>query len=277
MDDRESTTTITTMSKQIIPNMTVIHEYYDNHVIIKCTVRTLMQQCDRIKNWKFNRPPDYMRCREIAKHIMTKKPKTDWLFYAIYKNASDDSIYIIDGIHRFTAFKLIYAENSKPIDLLTPSEFCGDLSWLYDQYIMISLRTNTSEGEEVDLFRQINMSNPVPDLYIQNPHHEKRCLIEEVVKKWQDKYHTHFSSNSKPNIPNINRDRFIEILNYLCDKYNIDNSNEPQKLEEILYEMNNKIRQNLPKKISQKSLEKCVNTGCYLFLVRQDILHEMFE
>lgn len=264
------------MSLQIIPSMKIIHSYSDNHIIAKCTIGALLEQSCKIKNWKFNRPPDYMRCREIAKHILLKKPCTDWLFYAIYKE--DGSISIIDGIHRFTAFKIIHTENSKPVDLLTPDEFSGrENAWFYEQHILISLRTNTSEGEEVNLFRQINMCNPVPDLYIQNPHYEKRCLIEEVAKKWQDKFHTHFSANSKPNVPNINRDRFIEILNHLCEKYGIDNSNNPHRLEELLYETNNKIRQNLPKRISQKSLDKCNNTGCYLFLVRQDILQEMFD
>jgi len=260
--------------------MEVIHTYCENHVIAKCTIGQLLKQSDRIQNWKFNRPPDYIRCREIAKHILSKKPCTDWMFYAINKKPSgktNATIHIIDGIHRFTAFKLIYTENSKPIDLLTPDEFSENLAWLYRQHIMISLRMDTSEGEEVDLFRQINMCNPVPDLYIQNPDYEKRCLVEEVVKKWQEKYALHFSANVKPNVPNINRDRFIELLDFLCNKHVLNKCTNPHKLEEILYEMNNKIRVNLPKKISQKSLDKCVQTGCYLFLVKPDILQDMFE
>jgi hypothetical protein len=258
--------------------MEIIHTYCENHVLGKITVRDLLNM-QHIGNWKFNRPPDYIRCKEIAKYIFTKRPCLDWLFYAV-GNGNSRAFSIIDGIHRFTAFKLIHTENSKPChapDLLTPNEFAGDLSWFYQQHVLISLRTNTSEGEEVDLFRQINMSNPVPDLYIQNPDYEKRCLIEETVKTWTDQYRAHFSANSKPNVPNVNRDRFIELLNFLCDKHGINKSNNPQKLEELLYEMNHKIRQNLPKRISQKSLDKCGETGCYLFLVKQDILQELFD
>ena len=224
--------------------MEIIHTYCENHVLGKITVRDLLNM-QHIGNWKFNRPPDYIRCKEIAKYIFTKRPCLDWLFYAVGNNLVN-GFSIVDGIHRFTAFKLIHTENSKPVDLLTPNEFAGDLSWFYQQHVLISLRTNTSEGEEVDLFRQINMSNPVPDLYMQNPDYEKRCLIEETVKTWTDQYRTHKSNN-------------------------------PQKLEEILYEMNHKIRQNLPKRISQKSLDKCGETGCYLFLVKQDVLQEMFD
>lgn len=255
--------------------MEIIHTYCENHVLGKITVRDLLNM-PHIGNWKFNRPPDHIRCKEIAKYIFTKRPCLDWLFYAV-GNDLVHGFSIVDGIHRFTAFTLIHTENSKPTDLLTPNEFAGDLTWFYKQHVMISLRTNTSEGEEVDLFRQINMSNPVPDLYIQNPDYEKRCLIEEIVKTWTEQYRAHFSANSKPNVPNVNRDRFIELLNSLCDKHGINKSTNPQKLEELLYEMNHKIRTNLPKRISQKSLDKCRETGCYLFLVKQDVLQEMFD
>ena len=258
------------------PGMEIIHTFCEKHVLMKCTIETLLEHQQKIQNWKFNRPPDHIRCKEIAKHILTKRPCLDWMFYAI---GNDDShnIYMIDGIHRFTAFKLIHTENSKPTDLLTPNEFAGDLAWFYQQHILISLRTNTSDGEAVDLFRQINMSNPVPDLYIQNTDYEKKCLIEETVKTWTEQFRAHFSATPRPNVPNVNRDRFIELLNFLCDKHGINKSTNPQKLEELLYEMNHQIRQNLPKKISEKSLEKCAQTGCFLFLVKQDVLQEMFD
>jgi hypothetical protein len=125
--------------------MEIIHTYCENHVLGKITVRDLLNM-QHIGNWKFNRPPDHIRCKEIAKYIFTKRPRLDWLFYAI---GNDDSLnlYIIDGIHRFTAFTLIHTENSKPTDLLTPNEFAGDLAWFYKQHVLISLRTNTSEGE----------------------------------------------------------------------------------------------------------------------------------
>lgn len=254
--------------------MEIIHTYCDNHVLMKCTLENLLNMQQQISNWKFNRPPDHVRCKEIAKHIFIKRPRIDWLFYAI---GNVNSFSIIDGIHRFTAFKLIHTENSKPIDLLTPNEFVGNLTWFYQQHILISLRTNTSEGEEIDLFRQINMSNPVPDLYIQNTDYEKKCLIEETVKTWSDKFRAHFSATPRPNVPNVNRDRFIELLDFLCDKHGCNKNTNSHRLEELLYEMNHQIRQNLPKKISEKSLEKCTQTGCFLFLVKQDVLQEMFE
>jgi hypothetical protein len=255
---------------------TIIHTYSADHVILKCKISEILANQNIIQNWKFNRPPDYNRCKEIASVIWKRKSNTDWLLYMI-QDSTTGIMYVIDGIHRFTAFKLIYEENQKPMDMLTPSIFAGDASWFYDQYVLVSLRTNTSEGEEIDLFRQLNMSNPVPTLYMQNPDYDKKCLVEDIAKKWSDQYRSHFSANPKPNVPNTNRDRFIELLDFLCDKYCINRSTNPHKLEEYLYEMNHKIRQDLPKKISQKSLDKCAETGCYLFLLKQDVLQEKFD
>ena len=45
---------------------------------------------------------------------------------------------------------------------------------------------NQYERGQIDLF----LSNPVPNLYIQNTDYEKKCLIEEVVKLWTDKFRT---------------------------------------------------------------------------------------
>ena len=79
-----------------------------------------------------------------------------------------------------------------------------------------------------------------------------------------------------PNVPNINRDRFIELLDFICEKYDINRSKNSHKLEELLYTTNHRIRTNLPKNISQKSLDKCTSSGCFLFLVKPDVLQEMF-
>ena len=258
-----------------IPSMEILHAYDQNHIIAKCSIGAILKQIPTIHNWKFNRPPDYIRCQEIAKYIVGKRPCLDWLFYMIYDD-KNGCLYLLDGIHRFTAFKIIHTENAKPDDLITPNYFAGDLSWFYTQNVLISLRTNTSEGEEIDLFRQINLSNPVPNLYIQNTDYEKKCLIEEVVKLWTDKFRTHFSATPRPNVPNINRDRFIELLDFICEKYDINRSKNSHKLEELLYTTNHRIRTNLPKNLSQKSLEKCTSSGCFLVLVKPDILQEMF-
>jgi hypothetical protein len=180
---------------------------------------------------------------------------------------------VVDGIHRYTALKIIYEENQKRADLITPNLFGsnGDADWLYQKYILICIRANPTKGETIDWFQTINRSNPVPDLYIVNSDEEKRKHIEEIAQEWSRHFKPHFSASQKPNIPNINRDRVIDMLDGIYEKYKIDSV---QKLNEKLYEINNHIHENIPPKTSQSALDKCCQTGCFLFLLPKDVLLE---
>jgi len=256
-----------------ISSFDIIHTYNNSHYLIKCKIKDILET--KIVNWEYNRPPDMIRCNDIAKYIYNKRPELDWLFYIIYDKVNHQ-FKIIDGIHRYNALQIIKKENHKHIDYITPNNYGsdGDAKWLYEKYILISLRFDTTMGENIDLFQAINKSNPVPELYMTNNNEEKRRIIEEIVKEWCSRYNSHFSSTQKPNIPNINRDRFIEFIDYVYNKYNINSANS-HILYEKLYELNNNICNNIPKKISIKALEKCKKTGCYLFLVKKEILEDM--
>jgi len=253
-----------------IPSLSRVHSYSDTHYISKCTIGDLLQA--HILNWEHNRPPDVTRSREIAEHIYTRRPILDWMLYMTNDRATN-TFYVVDGIHRYTALKIIYEENQKPADLITPDLFGsnGDADWLYDTYILICIRTNPTKGETIDWFQTLNRSNPVPDLYIVNAAAEKRKHIEEVAHEWSTHFKPHFSASQKPNIPNINRDRFIDILDELYEKYNITSV---QKLNDKLYELNNNLRENIPPKTSQTALDKCRQTGCFLFILPKDVLLE---
>jgi hypothetical protein len=72
------------------------------------------------------------------------------------------------------------------------------------------------------------ISIPIPIVSIQNVIDRNHCrvkIIEKVAEEWQIKFKHHFSTNPKCRIPNINRDRFIEILD------------EMMKILEPLYEL----------------------------------------
>ena len=135
------------------------------------------------------------------------------------------------------------------------------------------VRLNMTNGQTIDLFQSLNKSNPVPELYMFDTDQQKRVVIEENVTEWIKRFGTHFTSSKSPNIPNMNRDRFIEILDFVYTKYNLNNSNS-YLLSDKLYELNANLKNNPPKKLSENSLEKCVKTGCFLFLLRRDKLQE---
>jgi hypothetical protein len=254
----------------VFTSCNVLHEYSPFHKIIKIKVLDLLSA--PVTNWQYNRPADLIRCNDIARYIYNSKKCVDTMFYLSFNNKKR-TFDIIDGIHRYTSLKIIKEQNSKQLDLLTPSEFGNnnDAQWLYNSYIILNIRINSSDSELIDLFKSLNKSNPIPELYIRDVNKEKREIIETVANNWQVKYKSHFSSNSKPNKPNINRDRFIDLLDILYDRFHISEENK-FKLEEILDKKNTSILYDLPRKLSQSTKEKCCNSGCWLFIYTIDEL-----
>ena len=253
----------------------LLHKYNENHYIIKVQITDFLNNNSNIKNWKYNRPPDLIRCVDIAKYIYLSKKPIDSMFYLFFNNINS-SFEIIDGIHRYTALKHIKQENSKTLDFITPGDLGNnnDASWLYQQYIILNIRFNSLEEELIGAFKNLNKSNPVPELYFRDEVKERKEVIENIVKIWQTKYKSHFSSSIKPNIPNINRDRFIDLLDKLYDKYDIKSETQ-YVLEDALENMNQYIKNNIPKKLSELIIKKCNETGCYLFLFKLEKLEEI--
>jgi len=253
----------------------ILHEYTNSHKILKIKIADLLSV--PISNWKYNRPPDLIRCNDIARYIYTSKCPIDSMIYLSFNNIKQ-TFDVVDGIHRYTSLKIIKEHNSKSFDFINPSDFGNnnDAKWLYDSYIIVNLRINALEGELIELFINLNKSNPIPDLYIRDANKEKKDIIEKIVNDWTKKYPSHFSSNSKPYKPNINRDRFIDLVENIYDKYEINNENK-KFLEHVLERTNTNISYNIPKKITKsKSIhDKCLESGCWLFIYTAEELCKM--
>lgn len=254
-----------------MPTTEVIHTYSERHFIIKIKISDLL--IAPVTNWKYNRPPDMIRCADISKYICLSKTSIDTMLYLSFNNKTT-SFDIIDGIHRYSSLKIIKDYNSIPLDTLNTSITSdygnnNDAVWLYNSYIILNMRFNSTEGELIELFKNLNKSTPIPDLYIRDVAKEKRDIIENVANNWQVKYKTHFSSNNKTNKPNINRDRFIDLLEKIYNKYNI-NENNKALLEQLLERANYYVLHNVPLKISPKIIKKCKETGCWLFIHSED-------
>lgn len=247
----------------------IIHTYSERHFIIKIKIGDLLNAS--ITNWTYNRPPDMVRCSDIAKYIYLSKSPLDTMLYLNFNNKTK-SFDVIDGIHRYTSLKIIKDSNSNSsLDFITPGDYGNnnDARWLYESYIILNMRFNSTEGELIELFKTLNKSTPIPDLYIRDVVKEKRDIIENLANKWQTKYKSHFSSNNKPNKPNINRDRFIDLLEQIYNKYNI-NENNKNLLEEVLERANWNISVNIPLKLSETIVKKCKESGCWLFIYTDD-------
>lgn len=250
----------------------LILAFNENHGIYKIKINDLL--VDKVKNWEYNRPPDMARCPDIARYVYNSRKPIDTMIYLSFNNPKE-IFEVLDGIHRITALKIIKEHNSKPLNLLEPCEFGSgnDASWLYNQYIMVNIRFNAPLGETIEAFQNLNKSQMVPDLYIRDHSKEKRDIIETIANEWFVKYKKHFSSASNPITGNTNRNKFVELLDKLYEKHKIDDSN-CEKLRNLLEKANIKIGNNMPTKPSIDARVKCKESGCYLFLHKNDRLEE---
>ena len=252
------------------PTSTIVHTYSQHHHIIKVPIRELLQA--PITNWQFNRPADKMRCEDIARYMaISKKPVDTQLFLSF--NNKKRAFDIVDGIHRYTALTIV-KEKTAHLDFISENEYGGDMTWLWNSFIFLNLRVNTPEGELIELFKSLNKSNPIPELYVRDVVKDKRELIQSVAIKWQNQFKVHFSAAAKPNKPNINRDRFMDVLDAVYDKYHLTEETK-EKLEQILERNNGHISQNIPKKLATTMRQKCEATGCWLFLYSAEELVKM--
>lgn len=260
---------IQTVLTTLMPTTKIIHIYSERHFIIKIKINDLLSAS--ITNWTYNRPPDMVRCNDISKYIYLSKSPVDTMLYLNFNNKTK-SFDVIDGIHRYTSLKIIKDNNSNSsLDFITPGDYGNnnDAGWLYESHIILNIRFNSTEGELIELFKTLNKSTPIPDLYIRDVVKEKRDIIENLANKWQTKYKAHFSSNNKPNKPNINRDRFIDLLEQIYNKYNI-NENNKNLLEEVVERANWNISVNIPLRLSETIVKKCKDSGCWLFIYTDD-------
>lgn len=253
----------------------VCHSFSDIHRVYKITVGDLL--LGPLKNWEYNRPPDLARCPDIARYIYHSKAVIDTMIYLSYNNIKE-VFDVIDGIHRLTALRIIVEENRQPANLLCPSEFGSnsDATWLYSQSILINIRFNASQGTLIESFKTLNKSQAVPDLYIKDQAKEKRDAIDVIANDWYVRYKSHFSSSAKPNLGNTNRNLFVELLDALYEKYRIADSS-PTRLQQLLEDTNRRISENIPTKATADMRVKCKETGCYLFLHKNDKLATIIE
>lgn len=237
-----------------VPNARLLLSYSATHSLFAIRVRDFLQL--PIKNWRYNRPVDKPRSREIAAYLTKTKQPMETVFYLV---KTDKGYEVLDGIHRYTALKIIEEE---PVDYITGLVCYGDAE------VLVNIRFDATDGETIDAFKSLNKSIPVPELYMRDPDQVKRDIVESVVKKWSMQYADHFSPSRKPVRPNMNRDTFIEVITEIYDKYNTDDNVTIDDMERLLLECNRAAHQEFAEEEKPKSaIEKCKRTGFWLFMM----------
>lgn len=262
--------------KKLLPSHQIVHSYSPTHHILKITLKDLLTA--PIENWMYNRPPDMVRAADIAQYMtMFKKPMDSMFFFAY--NTRQNRFDVIDGIHRFKALKMMYTvqtesktEETVEEDLL--SGFIESATLPYE-VILINVRFNESDGNIIDLFKSLNKSCPVPELYLRDSAKDKKDAIEALVSKWQSgAYSRHFTANLGNRRPYITRDRLINALDAAWDKYELTHESHG-RLEEILDAANTEVHDLIGDPVRRKKegltqlmIDICDTTGLYLFLKR---------
>ena len=242
----------------------IVITHTDRHQTYKIKMKKIMKL--NMVRWQFNRPANMERVEEIAESLFGKKQPVFFIFQCIY-NVEENLFEIIDGIHRYFALK-------KLNNMLEETEAN---SWFYNSYMLIEMKYNYSKGEYIDWFETINKCTPVSEIYT-NSQDEKKEIVEEVVNIYYSKYNCHFKGTN-PYIPNTSREKFTDIVLYICDNFRISTENKKCILK-VLEDINKQILQivtiNNPKrfnpKITEKSLKKCNDSGLYLFLAKPEKL-----
>lgn len=242
----------------------VVITHTDKHQTYKIKMKKFMKL--NMVRWQFNRPANMERANEIGESLFGKRQPIFFIFQCIY-NIDENLFEIIDGIHRYFALKRIN-------NMLEDNE-AG--SWFYNSILLVEIKYNYSKGEYIDWFETINKCTPVSEIYTSSQN-EKKEVVEEVVNIYYSKYNSHFKGTN-PNIPNTSREKFTDVVLYICDNFHISSENKKCILK-VLEDINNQIQQivlnNNPKrfnpKITEKSLKKCNDTGLYLFLSKPEKL-----
>lgn len=191
---------------------------------------------DKVHRWKFNRPPDEERVKDLIKYIKKNK-RVDGIICIANLN---DELICYDGQTRLEALKYV----SEIIDVLVECIEVG------------------SNEELLERFKIVNKCIPVPDIYLENDNENILEKTEWILKQLKDTFKGVQSINNNPQRPNYNRDN---LHNYLVEYFEGKGKLlTKEELWEKIVKYNEKEKL-FKDKIPPKIVDKCVKTNCYLF------------
>jgi len=108
---------------------------------------------------------------------------------------------------------------------------------------------------------------------------DKRGIIEDIANHWMVRFPNMFSTSSRYQRPNMNRDDFIGILDSVYERIELSTDSNPKNALLSLLEDGNENVKKYPFRHKQVMRDctasmnsKCVKSGCYLFLYKRDEL-----
>jgi hypothetical protein len=188
-----------------------------------------------IEMWQYNRPADQDRVKEIHGWMNQSKRMDGIIYLAHQKN----KLVCYESNHRREALKGL--EGMHPILV--------DILW------------NANNDTIKDEFVRINKAVSVPELYVENNPMEFVDDIQNLVKKFCERYKKLKTNTDRPQRPNFNRDMLTNEFTRIVKEKGVDVETLGQRLETLNAELSRCDRSKLPPKV----LQKCEESGLWLF------------
>ena len=188
-----------------------------------------------IKRWKYNRPEDSVRIAEIREWI-NKSKRVDGV---IYLACIDNELVCYESNHRREALKGIEGVYNIFVDVL----------W------------NAKDEDVKEEFLRLNKAVSVPELYISDEPIVGIGELKQFVDTFCANYKKLQVSTNRPQRPNFNRDMLTEEFYRILkeQKWNLD------ELATRLTNLNREMSLREKSRLSPKVIQKCQETGLWLF------------
>jgi 5-methylcytosine-specific restriction endonuclease McrA len=158
----------------------------------------------------------------------------------------DNNLYILDGQHRYLAYKRYYHDTNTKFTIPYITKICN------------------SKDELKQYFRDLNNNFSLHEIILQDDDIDNAEVIKGHIK---NKYPKHISKSSVPKYPNINLDQFA---NYIIQTYCTKKRNESQIIT-LIENLNNDMKTNLIYQNNNEHIEDAnKKNGFYLAYLFQN-------
>ncbi len=238
------------LSEPFQPKMNIFKEYLanpsnassdvqGNHTVYWMPYTTFAKL--KVKMWKYNRPCDEERVAEIREWISQSK-RVDGV---IYLACVEDELVCYESNHRRIALK--------------------DLEGLHN--ILVDILWDATDEDVKKEFQRLNKAVSVPELYVASNPVVTDASLRPIVDDFCNRFKSHKKPSPRPHRPDFNRDKVFDLFYRLCDELKVT----PKELMERIAKLNAAMATRDKTKLSPKIIEKCTETGLWLFAWSSEI------
>lgn len=201
-----------------------------------------------VKNWSKNREPDNVRIEQIKlQYENQQQPCVVEGIISCWQKPGENTVYVYDGSHRLTASK----------------DFPTNI-------IIIKIITTDDESKIISDFRKINMSVPVPYLFLEDHNNLKIKVCESVMKMMTENWSSNVSPSRNHWKCNFNRDAFTDMI---LSKLDIDYTKN--NIDKYIFNSILGINEQAKKYTLENNIityKKCEKTNFYIMYLNSDTI-----